>query len=207
MKIGIVGSGNIGGTAAKLFAQAGHEVALSNSRGPKSLEKAVKKMGPNVRAATVEDACAMGEVVLVAVPLKAYAALPADKLAGKIVVDAMNYYPGRDGEIPGAKESSTEVVARHLSRSRVVKAFNTMWFKTLADSGKPGAPLDDRLVLFVAGDDAEAKKVVSQLIEQIGFAPVDTGTLAQAARVQQPDMAVYNKPMKPAEAKAALARA
>ncbi|MFL5347606.1 MAG: NADPH-dependent F420 reductase [Hyalangium sp.] len=205
MKIGIIGSGYIGETAARLFIKAGHEVALSNSRGPESLKDKVRELGPQARATSVEDAAAFGEVVLVAVPLKAYEQLPRAQLSGKIVIDAMNYYPQRDGEIDFQGKSTSEFVARHLPGTRVVKAFNTMWFKTLGQDCKPGTPLEERLVLFLAGDDAGAKQTVSQLIEQIGFAPVDTGSLAVGGKRQQPGSAVYNRPMRPAQAREVLA--
>ena len=186
MKIGIIGSGNIGATAARLFTEAGHKIAVSNSRQPKSLESLVKEIGPRARAATVEEAAAFGEVVLVAMPLFAYETLPSDQLAGKVVVDTMNYYEGRDGQIDFDGLTSSELVARGLPGARVVKAFNTMYYETLATEGQPNAPADDRFVLFVAGDDAEAKSVVSQLIEQIGFTPVDTGSLGEGGSKQQP---------------------
>jgi predicted dinucleotide-binding enzyme len=156
MDIGIVGSGNIGATAAGLFANAGHEVAVSNSRGPESLVPLVEEIGSKARAATVEEAAAFGEVVLVAMPFFAHEALPADRLAGKVVVDAMNYYEQRDGRIDFDGLTSSEVVARHLPDSRLVKAFNTTYYQTLRTQGRSSAPTEGRLVLFVAGDDGEA---------------------------------------------------
>ncbi len=178
MKIGIIGAGNIGANAAKLFVKAGHEVAISNSRGPETLSELVEKIGGEARAVTIEEAADFGEVVLEAIPFGRYEELPADRLVGKIVIDASNYYPGRDGEMDLRGLTSTGALARHLSGSRVVKAFNTMYYETLASEGRPEAPLEDRLVLFVAGDEEEAKGVVSTLIEEIGFAPVDTGPLS-----------------------------
>jgi predicted dinucleotide-binding enzyme len=204
MNIGIIGSGNIGATAARLFTEAGHKIAVSNSRQPKSLESLVKEIGPRARAATVEEAAAFGEVVLVAMPLFAYETLPSDQLAGKVVVDAMNYYEGRDGQIDFDGLTSSELVARGLPGARVVKAFNTMYYETLATEGQPNAPADDRFVLFVAGGDAEAKSVVSQLIERIGFTPVDTGPLGEGGSKQQPGSPIYNVPMNEDQAREAL---
>jgi predicted dinucleotide-binding enzyme len=204
MNIGIIGSGNIGATTARLFSGAGHEVAVSNSRGPETLEPLVEEIGPQARAATVEEAAAFGEVVLVAIPFFAYETLPANQLAGKIVVDAMNYYEGRDGQMDFDGLTSSELVARAHPGARVVKAFNTMYYETLATGGHPSG--DSRLVLFVAGDDAEAKGIVSQLIEQIGFAPVDTGSLGEGGRRQQPGSPIYNVPMDEEQAREALAR-
>lgn len=203
MNIGIIGAGNIGANAARLFAEAGHEVAISNSRGPESLASLVEEIGANTRAATVEDAASFGEVVLVAIPFWRYESLPAGPLAGKIVVDATNYYEGRDGRIDFGDLTSSELVARHLPDARVVKAFNTMYYETLRTEGnRPGG---DRLVLFVAGDDEEAKAVVSRLIEEIGFEPVDTGSLQDGGRKQQPGSPIYNNPMTAEQAHETLA--
>jgi 8-hydroxy-5-deazaflavin:NADPH oxidoreductase len=162
------------------------------------------RIGPQARAATVEEAAAFGEVVLVAIPFFAYETLPANQLAEKIVVDAMNYYEGRDGQMDFDGLTSSELVARAHPGARVVKAFNTMYYETLATGGHPSG--DSRLVLFVAGDDAEAKGIVSQLIEQIGFAPVDTGSLGEGGRRQQPGSPIYNVPMDEEQAREALAR-
>ena len=200
MKIGIIGAGNIGATAARLFAGAGHEVALSNSRGPRTLAPLVEEIGPGARAATIEEAAEFGDVVLEAIPFKDYDTLPAGTLAGKIFVDASNYYEGRDGRMDFDGLTSSELVARHLPGSRLVKAFNTMYYQTLATEGRPEAPAEERLVLFVAGDDEEAKATVSELIEEIGFSPVDTGSLGEGGRKQEPGSPIYNRPMTPGEA-------
>ena len=207
MKIGIIGAGMIGATTARLVARSGHEVAIANTRGPASLAELVHEIGPRARAATVDDAAAFGEIVLLAIPLGQYGTLPAERVAGKIVVDAMNYYPQRDGELMLDGLTSSELVARHLSGARLIKAFNTMYFQSLATRGDPGAPLDERLALFLAGDDAAAKAEVARLIEQIGFAPVDTGSLREGGRKQQPGTPIYNVPLTAAAARAALAGA
>lgn len=204
MKIGIIGAGNIGATAARLFVAAGHEVVISNSRGPETLSELVEDIDGRVQAATIDEAAEFGDVVLEAIPFGRYEELPADRLAGKIVIDASNYYPGRDGEIDLGGLTSTEAIARHLSGSRVVKAFNTMYYVTLASEGRTDATVEDRLVLFVAGDDAEANGVVSGLIEEIGFAPIDTGPLNESGK-QEPDAPVYNNPMTPEKARGMLA--
>lgn len=197
MDIGIIGAGNIGATTAKLFAKAGHHVAISNSRGPKSLEQLVAEIGPNAHAADADDAADFGEVVLLAIPWsKREERLPApDRLAGKIVMDAMNpYTPDFQIEDLGG-DTSSEDIARRLPGARMVKAFNTMYYERLRDEGQLNVPVEDRLALFVAGDDAEAKSVVSRLIEEIGFAPVDTGPLREGGRKQQPGSPVYNIPI------------
>lgn len=204
MKIGIIGAGNIGKAAAKLFVRAGREVAVSNSRGPETLRDLISSLGPNARAATPEEAAAFGDVVLEAIPFGRYRELPAAALAGKIVVTASNYYPQRDGELDLGGRSQSELVAAHLKGARVVKAFNTIYFEHLRTQGDPSRPLPARRAIFIAGDDAEAKRVVSNLIEEIGFAPVDTGTLRDGGRRQEPGTAVYNKVLTAAEAEALL---
>ena len=204
MNIGVIGSGNIGATAAKLFAAAGHRVAISNSRGPETLEGLVEEIGPGVRAATVEEAAEFGEVVMEAIPFGRYESLPAGRLSGKIFITASNYYPGRDGEVEHGGLASSELIQNHLPGARVVKAFNTIYFGRLRDNGRPDAPVEERETIFVSGDDEETKGIVSGLIEEIGFAPVDVGTLAQSAR-QEPGSPIYNVAMKPDLAREMLA--
>jgi predicted dinucleotide-binding enzyme len=204
MKIGIIGAGNIGGTTARLFVDAGHEVAISNSRGPETLRPLVEELGPSARAATPSEAARFGEVVLLAIPLKDYTALPADDLRGKVVIDAMNYYPNRDGHyalLDAGEQASSEMVAAALQGARLVKAFNTIWSEHLKTQGKKDAPVDARRVIFVSGDDAAAKRVVSALIEEIGFGPYDLGSLHDSL-AQQPGAPIYNRDMTVAEARA-----
>jgi len=203
MEIGIIGSGRIGATAARLFVDAGHDVAIANSRGPDSLTDLVQDLGESARPTTVEDAASIAELVLVAIPFGRFGELPAEALRNKIVVDATNYYPERDGhfrELDEDTTTSTELLAAHAANARVVKAFNTMKWTDLGERGSQG-PLDERLVLLVAGDDQEAKDRVSALVEQIGFAPVDTGGLAEGGRRQQPGSSLYVKPLTPNEAR------
>jgi len=204
MKIGILGAGHVGETLARHFAKAGHQVGLSNSRGPASLAGVVKSIGPNSCAMTSEEAARFGEVVVLAVPWRSREAWPApDWVAGKIVVDAMNPYSAEGELIDLGDRLSSDEVARRFPGSRVVKAFNTMYYHTLATEAR--APGENRLVLFVAGDDPAAKAVISELIEEIGFAPVDTGSLHEGGRKQRPGSPIYNRPMTAAQAGAALA--
>ena len=198
MKIGIIGSGNIGGTAAKLFANASHDVAISNSRGPESLKSFVNSVGPNIKANTVEDAIKFGEVVLVAIPWRRRQDLlsVSELFDSKIVIDAMNPYSENFEVIDlGSSTSSEEVLKQISSSSRLVKAFNTIYYEHLRTKGTPNAPIQDRFTIFVAGDDLDAKATVSKLIEDIGFAPVDTGSLREGGRKQQPGSPIYNNPM------------
>ncbi len=141
MNIGVIGAGKIGGTAARLFVTAGHQVTISNSRGPASLAALREALGPKARAGTVAEAAAFGDLVLVAIPFGQFRALPATPLAGKVVVDAMNYYPQRDGRIEFGDLTSSELVAQSLSGARLVKAFNTMYFETLAAKGRTDEPM------------------------------------------------------------------
>lgn len=197
LEIGIIGAGNIGATAARLFAGAGHRVAISNSRGPETLRGLVSEIGENARAVTVEEAAGFGEVVVLAVPWsRREEGLPsAGLLVDKIVIDAINpYTPDFRIEDLG-DDTSSEDIARRLPGARIVKAFNTMYYERLRDEGDTNAPAEDRLALFVAGDDAEAKAVVSRLIDDIGFAPVDTGSLREGGRKQQPGSSIYNIPL------------
>ena len=197
MNIGIIGAGNIGANAARLFAEAGHRVAISNSRGPETLEDLVNEIGNTAHAATVEDAATFGEVVLLAIPWsRREEGLPApESVEGKIVIDSLNpYTPDFELENLG-DDTSSEDVARRLPGARIVKAFNTMYYETLRSEGRPFAPVEERITLFVAGDDPEAKSVVSQLIRDIGFAPVDTGSLRDGGRKQQPGSSIYNVPL------------
>lgn len=203
MNIGIIGAGHIGGTLARHFAKAGHQVGLSNSRGPASLEGLVRSMGPNACAMSIEEAAKFGEIVLLAVPWRTPEALPRPEwVAGKIVIDAMNPYSAEGEVMDLGDTTSSEEVARRLPGARLVKAFNTMYYHTLATEARPRGR--ERLALFVAGDDAEAKAVVSRLIEEIGFDPVDTGSLREGGRMQQPGSPIYNKPMTAEQAREVL---
>ena len=207
MKIGIIGAGHIGSNAAKLFARAGHEIAIANSRSPETLAETVKEIGEKVKAVTVEEAADFGDIVFVSIPFGKYKELPAENFAGKIVIDSNNYYPERDGqfaEIDSDQTTSSELLAEHLRGARIVKAFNTIWFEHLKTQGKTEAPIENRRVIFVAGDDAEAKKLVSALIEQIGFAAYDTGSLHEGGENQQPNTAIYNRNLTSSEAEAIL---
>lgn len=209
MQIGIVGAGKIGGALATLLTRAGHQVALANSRGPETLADQVAALGPDARAVTATGAAAFGEIVVVAIPLKAYVELDPAPYVGKVVVDANNYYPSRDGHIAALDEkrtTSTELLAAHLPGATVLKAFNTIDYRHLADRGRPGAPASDRMAIPIAGDQPAAKSVVGGLIDEIGFAAADTGTLADSWR-QEPDTPVYGAEVTSTEATTLITRA
>jgi predicted dinucleotide-binding enzyme len=206
MKIGILGAGNIGAAAARLFVAAGHEVAVSNSRGPETLRELIRELGPQAHAMTIRDAARFGDVILLAVPWRAPEALPEPALLrNKIVMDAMNPYRPDGGFYDLGESTSSEEVLKRMPDARLVKAFNTIYYVHLATRGRKDLPLDERHTIYVAGDDAEAKKLVAGLIEEIGFATVDTGSLREGGRLQQPDSPIYNKTYNKREAVAFLA--
>lgn len=209
MKIGIVGAGHIGANAARLFARAGHEVAISNSRGPETLDALVGQIGDNTTAVSVADAISFGDVVFVSIPFGNYAELPVNGWDGKIVIDSNNYYPERDGifaELDSGETTSSEMLEKHLGGARIVKGFNTIWFEHLRSQGNTDLPLEKRRAIFIAGDDSGAKAVVAGLIENIGFVAVDTGFLAEGGRSQQPGSPIYNQELTPSAAAAVLGR-
>jgi predicted dinucleotide-binding enzyme len=207
MRIGLIGAGNIGSTLAKLAVDHGHEVVLSNSRGPQTLDDLVKRLGDRASAGTAIEAAEAGDVVVVTIPLKNYRAVPVDALAGKTVIDTNNYYPERDGQIPELDDESTtssELLAAHLPESQVVKAFNNTYYSDLATQGRPsGTP--GRRALPISGDDAEAKRVVAGLLDEFGFDPVDAGPLAEGRRFQ-PGTPAYGGRFDEAGLREALAR-
>ncbi|MBP2547615.1 putative dinucleotide-binding enzyme [Neorhizobium galegae] len=185
MNIGIIGAGFVGRAIGKLSVKAGHRVMLSNSRGPHTLFSLRHGVGAEV--GTVEEAIAFGDIVVIAIPLAAYRSVPADALAGKIVIDTNNYYPDRDGriaELDAFETTTSELLAAHLPQSRIVKAFNAITMNDLEKDGRaPGSA--DRRALPLAGDDADAKAVVLRLYEEFGYDAVDAGPLSQGFRFER----------------------
>lgn len=199
MRIGVIGAGHIGGTAAKLFAKAGHEVAVSNSRDPATLSDLVESLGPRTKAMTPEEAIGFGDAVLLAIPWRKMDTLPrADVFAEKIVIDAMNPYSSAGTVMDLGDRTSSEEVAKRLPGARLVKAFNTIFWRNLESGSRPSS--EDRLAIFVAGDDEAAKATVMGLIKDIGFAPIDTGSLREGGRRQEPGSPIYGRPMNAREA-------
>ena len=193
--IGLIGSGNIGSTVARLAVAAGHDVVLSNSRGPQTLQDLVSELGPKARAATPAEAAAAGDIVVVTVPLRAYRDVPAAPLAGKVVIDTNNYYPERDGVFDELEDGSTttgELLQKHLPEAQVVKGFNNIWFEHLRSLARPAGSAD-RSALPIAGDDAAAKQAVTEFFDSLGFDAVDAGPLAENWRAQR-DTPVYVTP-------------
>ncbi len=207
MRIGIIGTGHIGGTLARHFVAAGHEVAVSNSRGPETLASFVEELGGGAQALTAAEAGGFGEVVVVSVPFGRYRELPTDGVAAKVVIDTNNYYPQRDGhfeELDSDRFTSSELLQAHLSGARVVKAFNAILWTRLRDDGRPAGD-GERLGIPISGDDEEAKRTVAELIDQIGFDPVDAGTLAEGGRKHQPGTAAYTEGLRTGDLRTRLA--
>lgn len=193
--IGLIGSGNIGGTVARLAVGAGYDVVLSNRRGPETLAGLVDELGRHARAATPAEAAAAGEIVVVSVPLKAYREVPVEPLRGKVVIDTNNYYPQRDGhiaELDAESVTTSQLLQAHLPESHVVKAFNSIYFEDLAARPRPaGDP--ERSTLPIVGDDPDAKKAVADFLATIGYDVLDAGALAEGWRFQR-DTAAYVQP-------------
>src|SRR5215469_12791027 len=209
MKIGIIGTGNIGGTLTRRLRQLGHEVSVANSRGPDSLAGLARETG--AKAVSVKDAARAGEVVVVTIPEKNIPQLPRNLFDGVarevVVIDTGNYYPRqRDGRIDGIEEGLTESrwVEKQLGRP-VIKAFNNIYAEHLMELGRaPNAP--GRIALPVSGDDPKAKAVITKLIDQLGFDAVDAGGLDHSW-TQQPGTPVYATDLDVEGAVAALAQA
>ncbi len=184
---GIIGAGNIGSQVARAVIALGHEVVIANSRGPETLADLVADLGPRARAATAQEAAEAAEVAVVTVPLRAVESIPAAPLAGKIVLDTNNYYWERDGRIPAldAGETTTsELVQRHFSGAKVVKAFNHIQAAAITTEGKPAGSADRR-ALVAASEFPEATAFVADLYNAIGFDTVDAGPLSESWRIER----------------------
>jgi 8-hydroxy-5-deazaflavin:NADPH oxidoreductase len=184
VNIGIIGSGNVGGTLGMAWAGRGHQVLFSYSRHAKKLEGLAASAGPNARAGSPAEASQLGEVVVLAPPWPVVddALQTAGSLAGKILIDCTNPLKGDlSGLEIGHTTSAAEEIARRASGARVVKAFNSIGAANMAN------PVfgSQRATMFFCGDDAAAKTIVARLVEEIGFEPVDASALA-IARLLEP---------------------
>jgi hypothetical protein len=185
--IGFIGAGNIGSQLARLAVAHGYDVVISNSRGPETLTALIAELGPKARAATVVDAAKAGDMVVVTIPLKHYRTVPVEPLAGKLVIDTMNYYPQRDGRVEELDNESTttsELLQAHLPTSKVVKAFNHIYAAQLTTDGRPSGA-KDRRALAIAGNDPGTKATVTRLLDEFGFDVVDAGPLKEGWRIQR----------------------
>ena len=181
LKIGIIGTGKIGGGLAELWAKAGHELLIS-SRHPDQLHPLAERLGPKVRAGTPQEAAAFGEVILVSVP---YGALPqvgrdyAAQMKGKVVLETGNPFPHRDGEMaePARAKGTGTASAEYLPGVRLVRAFNCIPHTNLrSDAHRSG----ERIAIPLAADDQQALQVAVRLVQDAGFEPVVVGPLARA---------------------------
>jgi 8-hydroxy-5-deazaflavin:NADPH oxidoreductase len=206
--IGLIGAGNIGSQVARAAIVSGYDVVISNSRGPETLADLVARLGPRARAGTSEEAAAAGDLVVVAVPLKAIGDVPAEPLVGKTVIDTNNYYPRRDGNIAALDEdslTSSELLQARLPGAQVVKAFNHIYARQITTDGMPpGTP--NRRALAIAGDEPVAKRRAAELIDGFGFDVVDAGPLAESWRIQ-PGTPGYVQRLNTEELTSALAAA
>ena len=185
--IGFIGSGNIGGTLAKLFAEQGYDVVISNSRGPETLADVVAELGPKARAATAAEAGAAGDAVVVTVPLRALPDIPVEPLAGKVVIDTNNYYWERDGHIEALDRGEATVsglLQEHLPTSKVAKGFNHIGAADIPTHGMPaGTP--NRRAIATASDHPEAIEFVTRLYDELGYDAVNLGPLSESWRVER----------------------
>lgn len=206
MKIGIIGAGFVGRAVAKQAIKAGHQVMLSNSRGPQTLFSLKPMIGCETGTAT--EAAIFGEIVVIAVPLTAIGQLPVAELAGKAVIDAVNYYPERDGQVAELDQHTTttsEYLAGFLPQSKITKAFNAIQMTDLETDGLPaGDP--KRRALPLAGDDKATKQIIISLYDAFGFDAVDAGALSEGWRFQRA-MPSYCVRMTKAELEGVLAQA
>ena len=197
MRIGIVGAGMIGSTVAKLWVDAGHEVRLA-SRHPNELKPLIERLGTRASTGTPEEAAQFGDVVMLTVPLTAIPELAQDLaplLGGKVVLDTGNAYAQRDRDIARDAtlnpQGSAGWAAAQFPKARWVKAFNTVYYKTLAkEANRQG----DRVGIPLAGDDRNALEIAAQLVRDAGFEPVIVGGLARGKEFE-PGAKVYNTGM------------
>lgn len=193
MRISIIGAGNIGGNLARLLVKAGHDVALANSRTSSSLQHFADELGDKLHPVNIEKALTYSDLIIFSIPWRNIETLPVFNVPEKIIVDTSNPYK-EDGSVYDlGNDISSSSVVKHFPGTKVVKAFNTIWFKHLADTGDINKPMEERRVIPVAGDDMNAKQQVMQLIEEIGFGPLDTGSLWDGSQVQGVQGILYNR--------------
>lgn len=200
MKVGIIGSGDIGGPLGRLWTAAGHEVFFS-SRNPSDLADLAASAGPSADYGTVDEAIDFSDVLLEAVPFGAAMKLSPERYAGKTLISASNYYPECDGNIDLGGLSQSEAFAARLPQTKVVKAFNMMFAAEMA--ARADGKTTKRIAILLAGDDAEARAIAARLVEDAVFAPVDAGALANG-RFLESGGPLYAKRMSEGEARRGL---
>jgi 8-hydroxy-5-deazaflavin:NADPH oxidoreductase len=201
MRVGVIGAGRIGGNCARQAARGGHEVMLSFSREPSKLEALASELGPSASTGSPADAAAFGEVVILSVPwgLIPEALDEAGDLTGKIIVDTTNQYGS--GPKPEDGQTAAAFNAQRMNGARYTKSFNTLTSGFQAEAAERQG--DERVVQWICGDDAEAKRVVAKLIEDMGYVPVDLGGTATCAVMEAPRRhgAVYGEEYRSADAR------
>jgi 8-hydroxy-5-deazaflavin:NADPH oxidoreductase len=206
--IGIIGGGHVGSSLARAAMAHGYDIVISNAQGPDSLAGLVQDLGPGARAATPAEAAAAGDFVIIAIPITTVSRLPADALAGKVVIATVNYFPQRDGpiaEIDSGAETVPGFVQAHLPASTVIRAFSMVDAADMSGDGHPqGDPRRRALALFA--DDPAARELAARLYDELGFDPVDLGGLDEAWRVD-PGQPAFVTRQDVAELKANAAKA
>jgi predicted dinucleotide-binding enzyme len=185
MKVGIIGSGAMARAIGKHAVNVGYSVMVSNTRGKSGAESIAQALG--CVAGSAQEAASYGDLVVLAVPLRAYRSLPAAELSGKVVVDLLNYFPHRDGAIAQLQQgelTTSELLARQLPGARVVKALNSITAEDLLKDVRPEGAAERR-AMPIASDDADAKSMVCDFVNKLGFDPVDAGTLADSWRFER----------------------
>lgn len=191
-RMGIIGSGSIGAGLARLAIAADHDIVIANSRGPETLTELVAELGTRAQAGTVEEAAGFGDLTILAVPLSAYGSLPFELLAGRTVLSTGNYYPSRDGriaELDSLSLTTAEYETKLLPGAVIVKAFNNIVAHHIPALSRP-ADAQDRSGMALFGDSEDAKALVSDVVDSIGFDPVDAGSLAESWRAE-PESGAY----------------
>jgi predicted dinucleotide-binding enzyme len=190
-RVGIVGAGKLGMALARTALAAGYEVALASSGPAERIALSVDVLAPGALVSTVGSVVDFADVIVLAVPVHRFRQLPSDLFDGKILVDAMNYWPDTDGEDPelAAGSGSSVVVQAHFPGARVVKSLNQLGYHELDEYPRdPGAP--DRIAVAAVGDDRLAVRTVMHLIDRLGFDAVDGGPLAKG-KLLEPDGSSY----------------
>lgn len=189
--IGIIGSGLVGKAVARLAIAAGYKVVISNSRGADALKDLIEELGPMARAGSTDEVIAAGDIVTLAIPIAASGQLPADKFAGKVVLDQTNYYPafGNNEVLDRGELTSSGLVQQRLPQARVVKGLhNLSWLHMKANAMPKGSA--NRTTLPIAGDDIAAKQAVIEFLDNVGFDAIDAGSLADSWRIE-PGTPIY----------------